>query len=180
MLRRSKRLFRCAVVLFPLALAASALLSGCDEPAGSGAASGAKGGAAGKIDETQPPNETYVVRGVVRQLPVAGQPQTEFKVKHEAIDNYVNRFGEVVGMGAMTMDFPRANGVSLDGLAVGDVVELTFAVWRKDGRVSYKTTAIRKLAGDTKLEFREARPPAKAPAKDEEGAGTGGAQPPGK
>ncbi|HYE03565.1 MAG TPA: copper-binding protein [Phycisphaerales bacterium] len=100
------------------------------------------------------------MRGIVTELP---DPATRkgFRVRHEAIDTFKNARGETVGMGAMTMHFPLAPGVALEGVEVGDVVELTFEVWSRP-RIRYHVTRVVRLPKETKLEFREARPPADA------------------
>lgn len=119
------------------------------------------------------PSAVYTVRGTVAMLPVAGSPTSDFQVRHEAIDNFVDSNGHVVGMGAMVMPFPLDEGVSLAGLRTDDVVEVTFAVWWEP-RLLWKATKVEKLPSDTPLEFREARPP----RPDEGGVDTGEAQPP--
>lgn len=106
----------------------------------------------------KPPTAVYTVRGTVDQIPIDGEPQTEFRVHHEAIDNFKNQSGLVVGMSAMTMPFPLGPGVRLDGVGVGDHVELTFAIWWDQEAPEYHITRLRKLPAETKLEFREARP----------------------
>lgn len=94
------------------------------------------------------PAAVYTVRGRVASLPEAGKPASEFRVQHEAIDNFVGVDGKL-GMKSMTMAFPSRD-VSLEGLAVGDVIELTFEVnWMNQPRM--KTTKIVKLPHDTVL-----------------------------
>ncbi len=106
-----------------------------------------------------PPSATYTVRGKVVDVPTPGRPQSDFQLRHEAIDTFADGSGKVVGMGSMTMAFPRAPGVSLDGIAVGDIVEITFPVWWGKSGPDYHVTKIVKLPADTPLEFRAARPP---------------------
>lgn len=100
------------------------------------------------------PDAVYTVRGRVVMLPEAGKPMSDLQIHHEAIDTLVNPNG-TVGMPAMIMPFPVAKGVSLDGLAVGDAVEFTFAHWTKPGHRGYEVTAIRKLPRDTVLDLPE-------------------------
>lgn len=102
-----------------------------------------------------PEPHVYTVRGEIVSLPEAGNPRADLRIKHEAIDNY-RRGDKVVGMNAMTMPFPVAEGVSLEGLAVGDKVEFVFEVQMPQ----YQITRITKLPADTVLEFRKANPPA--------------------
>jgi hypothetical protein len=99
----------------------------------------------------------YRVRGQVRQLPVAGDPSSSFQISHEAVDDFVDRQGEVVGMDPMVMSFPLAPGVSLAGLAVGDYIDFTLRVdWKAEPAVEIRE--IHKLPPETRLDFRAARP----------------------
>ena len=109
-----------------------------------------------------PPSATYTVRGVVESLPdaIAG---SELEVRHEAIPNFVDETGAVTGMPSMIMPFPLAKGLSLDGIAKGDKIELTFAVWWKP-RNHYEATKIVELPADTALTFPAARPAPNDPA----------------
>ena len=87
---------------------------------------------------------TYTVKGRVEQLPDPRVPGSMFQVHHEDIPGFVRQDG-TLGMNAMTMPFPPAPGVSLEGLSVGDEVELTFEVlW--DRIPPQQATAVRKLA----------------------------------
>jgi hypothetical protein len=101
------------------------------------------------IDLSDPATRTYDVRGYVYLLPDPSRPSSEFRIDHEAIPDFVNIDGEVTGMKAMDMPFPRAPGVSIDGLEVGDPVAFTFAVnWESDGSYPWELIAIRKLSGE--------------------------------
>ena len=106
-----------------------------------------------------PPSATYTVRGQVTDVPTPGRPQSDFQVRHEAIDTFADGSGKVVGMGSMAMAFPLAPGVTLEGIAVGDIVEITFPVWWGKSGPDYHVTKIVRLPADTKLEFRRAQPP---------------------
>ena len=75
------------------------------------------------------PAASYTTRGEVVALPEKGKPNTELMVKHQAIDDFKNKDGKVVGMSAMTMEFPPEKGIDVTILAIGDKVELEFAVW---------------------------------------------------
>jgi hypothetical protein len=100
---------------------------------------------------------TYTVRAKVVQLPAPNNPASGLYLSHEAIDRFVDRDGKIVGMDPMTMPFPLADGVALDGLQPGDVVELKLHVdWGADPEV--EITGLRELPADTKLSFRNARP----------------------
>ena len=93
---------------------------------------------------------TYVVRGKVAQVPVAGKPQSELRIHHEAISDFKNQQGQVSPMPAMEMPFDIAKDVSLQGIAPGDIVEFTLEVqWRPSSGAWI--TAIRKLPQETRL-----------------------------
>ena len=109
-----------------------------------------------------PPSAVYTVRGQIAELLDPSRPQSEFRIHHEAIDDFANADGRVVGMGSMTMGFPLGPGVKTDGLKAGDIVEITFPVWWKGGASDYYISTIRKLPPETKLDFRAARPPEEA------------------
>jgi Cu/Ag efflux protein CusF len=103
----------------------------------------------------------YTVRAQVVRLPDPANPGTGLTLNHEAVDDFVDRSGEVVGMDPMSMPFPVAEGVSLDGIQVGDVVEVELRVdWGGDPEVAI--TGVRELPAGTKLVFRAARPPKKS------------------
>lgn len=102
---------------------------------------------------------TYTVRGQISQLPDPAKPSATLQIHHEAIDDFARRDG-TLGMDSMTMAFPLAPGVSLDGLAVGDMVEFVFELdW--DATPTYRVTRIAKLPAGTELFFRPPQPPAR-------------------
>ena len=149
---------------FLLCVCAAGLTCGllaCDKKAAESARPAATGtdAARASVPAANAPSETYSVRGRIIELPEPGKPQREFKVHHEAIDGFVGADGKVVGMSAMTMAFPPGPGVTLSGLAIGDIVSLTFDVRRSNGRFDWHATRIEKLAADTQLEFRKSRKP---------------------
>lgn len=93
---------------------------------------------------------TYTVRGRIVSLPAADDPASELRIHHEAIDSFKSASGEAAPMKAMTMTFPPAKGVSLNGFAVGDPVEFVFRMqWEPS--VSMSTTSIKKLPKETVL-----------------------------
>lgn len=97
---------------------------------------------------------TYTVRARVQQLPSQG---SGLYLEHEAIDNWIGRSGQVEGMHSMTMPFPLAKGVSLEGIGADDIVEAQIHVdWEAD--LPVRITALRELPRDTELEFRAAQP----------------------
>lgn len=98
---------------------------------------------------------TYTVRAEVRSLPVPNDPRTEFTAKHEAIPEYMGPKG-VLGMGPMVMPFPLKDGVSLEGIDVGDKVDLTFEVVYNVAEqmpTDYHTIRVVELPADTVLDF---------------------------
>jgi len=99
---------------------------------------------------------THAFRAEVTQVPSPGNG--ELFLHHEAIDDWAGRDGKVEGMDTMTLGFAVAEGVSLEGIQPGDKVEVTLRVdWNADMPV--EITALRELPPDTRLDFREARPP---------------------
>jgi len=128
-----------------------ALCAGCsgEEPAPVAAAPAAAPDATADV---------YIVRGEVATLPPPERPTRGFYVHHEAIDDFRGSDGTIVGMDAMTMLFPLDDPALLEGLAVGDKVELTYEVnWH--GEPMQRVTALRRLPADTELVFRNAHPP---------------------
>jgi Cu/Ag efflux protein CusF len=105
--------------------------------------------------QTKAPSATYTTRGIVIELPDPAKPTSEFKVYHERIADFVNAKGEKVGMNEMLMPFPLAKTISLDGIAVGDKVELTFDIWWEGRSGSWLTTKLTELPVDTTLELKE-------------------------
>jgi hypothetical protein len=102
--------------------------------------------------------DVYRTRGVVERLPQADGPDHAIYIHHAAIPEYRDDTGAVVGMGTMTMPFPLAKGVAIDGLAPGDPVAFTFVVTWKP-RSGYEITEIRELPAGTAIDFapKEAR-----------------------
>ena len=114
-------------------------------------------GVAACSDKGAGASRAYTVRAQVLQLPDPANPGTGITLNHEAIDDFVDRSGEVVGMDPMSMPFPVADGVSLDGIQAGDVVEIELRVdW--DAEPAVAVAAVRELPPGTKLDFRAAKP----------------------
>ena len=80
----------------------------------------------GGPEEPTGPVQVYDVRGVVARLPEG--PGTELMITHEEIADFVNAAGDTVGMKAMTMGFPVAEGIELQAFAPGDSVQIRFEV----------------------------------------------------
>ena len=104
---------------------------------------------------------TYTVRGQVTQLPDPANPGTGLYLNHEAIDDFVSRDGEMVGMDPMTMSFLVDEEVPLEGIAVGDVVEFKLHVdWGAETTPGVaEIVGVRELPAGTKLVYRAAKPP---------------------
>jgi hypothetical protein len=104
----------------------------------------------------------YTVRGRVAQLPEAGKPTSSFRVHHEPIPEWKKNYDQSpVGMNSMVMEFPPATPDVIEGLAVGDVVALTFRVVydEEDGMLKgWKATRVEKLPAETALVFETGAP----------------------
>ena len=109
---------------------------------------------------------TYTVRGQVTQLPDPGNPGTGLYLNHEAIDDFVSRDGEMVGMDPMNMPFQVDEEVALEGIGAGDVVEVKLHVdWEAD--VAAEIVEIRELPPGTKLVYRAAQPKKEQPKPEQ-------------
>lgn len=119
---------------------------------------------------TDPPDQTYTVRGEVRGLPRKGDDPRQIRIRHEPVPDFVGFEGDVVGMASMTMPFPLADSVDLDDVEEGDKVEMTFEV-RWEGSPPLQVVELHELPADTELDFEsgEAMPGEGAV----EGAGSG-------
>ncbi|MBL8991519.1 MAG: hypothetical protein JNJ48_08075 [Phycisphaerae bacterium] len=100
---------------------------------------------------------SYKVRGLVVGLPKRGDARSNFYVRHEAIDDFRNKDGKVIGMSAMEMEFPPEAGVSFEGIAVGDAVEIAFSVWWGE-TPAWLATKVTRLPAGTALVFEKAKP----------------------
>jgi len=88
---------------------------------------------------------SYTVEGEIQRLPEEGRELREVWIRHEEIPDFVDLHGEVVGMEPMSMPFPAAEDLSLEGLEVGDRVEFEFEVdWQGDPPL--RLTRIEKLS----------------------------------
>ena len=72
---------------------------------------------------------SYTVKGVIKQLPSAGDQKAQLLIKHEEIPAYVGEDGEVVGMHAMTMPFFASENLDLSVFKVGDCINFNFDSW---------------------------------------------------
>lgn len=127
-----------------------------------------------------PLTHTYHTRGIIESLPEAGKPTLELMIRHEAINDFVDGAGAVVGMNAMTMPFPRLDdGVTLQGLAIGDKVAFSFTnTWSGPAgsrRPDWVINSLTKLPADTELVFGKKQTP--APTSDAGPRPEGGPEP---
>jgi hypothetical protein len=119
--------------------------SGSDSVNSSGSAITAEPGAARQLDDG---TWVYTSRAQVAQLPVS--VTTDFQMRHEPIPEFRDRDGNVIGMNAMVMLFPVADGVSIEPLQVGDFVLFEMRVdW--DDQPAWALTAWERLPDDTEL-----------------------------
>ena len=91
---------------------------------------------------------TYTTRAIVLSLPGERVTQ-EFIVHHETIPTYQSINGSI-GMNEMAMPLPVPDRSVLDGIAVGDKIELTFGErFEPDHKMGVISAS--KLPADTKL-----------------------------
>ena len=94
---------------------------------------------------------SYTLRGIIDTLPQTTGPDKYIKIHHEALPDFKNKEGKVVGMPEMIMDFEQvAPDVRLTDFKVGDVVDFTFEV-RWSPRVVTRVVKMRKLEAGTVL-----------------------------
>ena len=102
-----------------------------------------------------PQAHRYTVRGEVVRLPAPERRDPELYVRHEAIEGFVDREGKAVGMAAMVMPFRLEPPDLARGLAVGDKVEIGFAVdWSGP---TFRVERVARLPPETPLRFGPAR-----------------------
>jgi Cu/Ag efflux protein CusF len=122
-----------------LAAALATTTPGCSPPADPRGGDNAVRG-----DNAAQSARSYTVRGVVRQLPDPADPSAQLLIRHEAVPDFVDVDGQQTGMPAMTMPFTPPADLSLEGIEIGDSVELTFTVdW--NASPAMELTALRKL-----------------------------------
>jgi hypothetical protein len=119
------------------------LTSGCGEDSGS-----SQGG--NKPEAYQPVGDVYEVRGRIASLP--DKPSgTQLFITHERIDVFRNREGEIVGMEKMTMPFPVAESIDLQGFSKDEPVRFKFDVdWASN---TFTLFEIEKLPADVELDL---------------------------
>jgi Cu/Ag efflux protein CusF len=123
--------------------------------------------ACGGPEPPAPPagNADYEARGEIAKLPDATSAQ--IWIRHEAIPDFRNEAGEVVGMESMTMPFSVAPGLSLAGLAPGDRIGFRLEM-RWGDRAAASVARIEKLPEATRLAWESEAAPA-PPAPDQSG-----------
>lgn len=123
-------------------------------------------------DAAASPDARYTTQGRVAMVPSPESPASEFKIHHEAIPNFVNGKGEVVGMGSHPMPFPRvAEGIDTASLSVGEPVRFTFEVtWSDTGVPTWVITELERLPEGTTFAF-EADPAEADPAVTPDSSG---------
>jgi hypothetical protein len=97
----------------------------------------------------------YTVRGEVVAPPTPVTAGTQVLVRHEAIADFVDASGQVVGMDAMVMPFEVGPPIPARDLAVGDKVEIRFSMDWKGPRL--RVERIERLPPGTVLRFGPAR-----------------------
>ena len=98
---------------------------------------------------------SYTVRGEIEELPSADDPAADFRVHHESMPHYQRPDG-TLGMNSMIMPFPPAQSLSLEGLTVGEKIELTFEVdydASTNAVIAFRATKVTNLPADTALDF---------------------------
>jgi hypothetical protein len=106
------------------------------------------------------PDATYTTRGRIDALPAS--PGGTMRIHHEAVPDFRNQAGAVVGMGSMTMPFMPAPGLDITGLAAGDSVEFTWEM-RWNSRPNSLIVRMVKLPAGTGLTFGPAPPRGETP-----------------
>lgn len=93
---------------------------------------------------------TYTTRGIVINLP-GDMAYEELMVHHEAIPDYVSLSGSI-GMDSMTMPFPLKDISLLDGISIGDKIEITYGE-TLEPKFKSGVISITKLPAETELNF---------------------------
>lgn len=100
------------------------------------------------------PDARYTTQGRVFSVVDPASPASEFKIHHEAIPNFVNGQGEVIGMNSHPMTFPHvADGIDIDSLEVGQAVRFTFDVTWDEASPTWVITELVRLPDDTRFAF---------------------------
>lgn len=108
----------------------------------------------------------YTTQGRVVMVKTPDSPASSLKIHHEAIPNFVDGQGRVVGMPSHPMDFPRvAEGIDAASLEVGQAVRITFDVtWEPSP--GWIITELEMLPPDTRFAFEPETPGTEEPAEE--------------
>ena len=95
------------------------------------------------------PVETYAMRGEIVRLPTTESP--EIAIRHEAVPDFRDESGKVVGMEAMKMPFALAPKAVVAGLTPGDKVAFTLEMRWQATRDIVRISRLEKLPQATPL-----------------------------
>lgn len=105
-----------------------------------------------------PYEHTYTTRAIVKSLP-GDKATQEFIVHHETIPDYVSRNGSI-GMNEMVMPLPVPDRSVLEGIAIGDKVEVVFGEsFKNEDRMG--VISVKKLPADELLNLSTTTPSTK-------------------
>lgn len=91
----------------------------------------------------KPAADSYELKGTLMGVRELSSGLVSVAIAHEAIDDFKDEDGKVVGMMAMQMNFYPVEGVSLVGFSAGDAINFKFEVrWKENPRL--RLTAIKK------------------------------------
>ena len=116
------------------------------------------GPARAAAEDSPQPVRRYPLRAEILRLPE--KPGGYLTIRHEAVNDFVDVTGDLVGMDSMVMEFPVAPVASLKGLNVGDKIAAVLVV--NFARGFGELDQIKKLPRETVLHFGKARSPKKS------------------
>jgi len=108
--------------------------------------------------------DIYVgILGELTFVPEAGDTKRHPKIHHMQIPTFKREDGTVPtspdgipGMRSMTMEFPLAEGVTLEGFSTGDKVRFSFRVnW--GGAIAWEMTGIEPIDAGTEIDYSNAK-----------------------
>ncbi len=116
------------------------------------------------------PVDSYAMRGEIVRLPQPGE--REIAIRHEAVPDFRDESGKVVGMGAMTMPFtlaPDLPATAMAGLVPGDRIAFTLEMhWQETSEIA-RISRLERLPAGTVLAW---DPPPAAPSAANTAPGT--------
>jgi len=166
---------RRTLIVASMLLCASTLFSGCSKSTPPSETAKAQDGQPDTPSAQRSTPDIYPgILGVIKALPIAGDPTSDLKIRHQQVPTFKSKDGTVhvnakgvAGMGSMSMPFPLAKGVSVDGFVVGDQVMFTLEVnWNGPNGMSFQVTQISKIDPGTKIDFTNAIETLKESVKD--------------